>query len=71
MDVQWTLNGTLLTELNITGVEATFDSVGWVLQFTNLTAELNQTRIGCIATFQSGETVTTATTLLKLQGQHF
>ena len=69
--VQWTLNGTLQTDLNITGVETDVDAFGWVLKFTNLPAELNQTRIGCIATLQSGDIVTTETTLLILQGEHF
>ena len=71
MNVQWTLNGTLLTDLNITEVETSFDPIGGVLQFRRLPAEFNQTRIGCIATLQLGDILTSDTTLLILQGQHF
>ena len=70
-DIQWTLNGTLLTDLNITGVEMIPGFFGGVLRFTGLSAEFNQTTIRCIATLQSGGILTSDTTLLLLQGQYF
>ena len=67
-NVEWTANTVPLhqeqfVEIGLVG------SLGTLL-FTNLSIEYNNTRIRCVATYQSGEIVTSNTaTLLLLQGE--
>lgn len=71
VNVKWLINGTLFVSGSFPGVQAEFSSHVQVgnLAFTNIPASFNNTRIGCIGTFSSGEVQQSEdVSLLLLQG---
>lgn len=71
VNIDWLINGTLLSKLQLSNVVQSFDRIGGFgsLRFRNVPLEYNVTTVQCRANITSVEIITSQNSTLLVQGR--